>query len=73
MNAATRKQEYSVVEPMLYMALELSNTTWNLPFDSSAERHQPVARFRRHARHAPDGAALIGVFLANALLWVANS
>jgi transposase len=40
MNPATRKQEDNVVEQMVYMALELSNTTWKLSFGDGAKRRQ---------------------------------
>jgi len=40
MNPATRKQEHNAVEPMLYMALELSATTWKLTFGDGAKHRQ---------------------------------
>jgi len=40
MNPATRKHEDSVVEAMLYMALELSNKTWRVTFGDGARRRQ---------------------------------
>jgi transposase len=40
MNPATRKQEDNAVEPMLYMAMELSNTSWKLTFGDGAKRRQ---------------------------------
>ncbi len=43
MNPATRKQDDNVVEPTLYMALELSNQTWKLTFgDGTKRRHGSV-------------------------------
>ena len=40
MNPATRKHEDSVVEAMLYMALELSNKTWRVTFGDGARRRE---------------------------------
>ena len=39
MNPATRKQDDNAVEPMLHMALELSNT-WRLTFGEGGKRRQ---------------------------------
>ena len=53
MNPATRKHEDSVVEAMLYMALELSNKTWRVTFGDGARRRHGIGYLsQRRARAA---------------------
>ena len=40
MNPATHQQKGNAIEPVLYMALELSNTTWKVVFGDGVRRRR---------------------------------
>ncbi len=44
MNAAAHRVEDNANAPALYMALELSNTTWKVVFGDGAKRRQVARR-----------------------------